>query len=117
MGFNIASALRATRRAAPMLFLYLVLSQEALAVHANIRLTAAFQQAPRLTRQTTVQRRAQRPMWLTMSGAGPCKDLCPSKVLAAGVTGFSLLSSVAQIANAADEMVAPKQVRQIIVAL
>lgn len=116
------SMLRRARRCVPVALLYLVLSQEALAVRRNIEVTKAFiGAAPRLSPETDVARArsSARPAFgaRVVSMAAENKDgkvcfgnVCPSKATALAVTTLGLFTGAAQAAKADDAM-PPTQVR------
>ncbi len=121
MGFSL---LRRARRGVPVALLYLVLSQEALAVRRNIEVTKAFiGAAPRLSPETDVARSrssSSRPAFgaRVVAMAAEKGDgkfcfggICPSKATALAMTTLGIFSAGAQAAKADDAMPAPTQVR------
>jgi hypothetical protein len=123
MGFSL---LRRARRCVPVALLYLVLSQEALAVRRNIEVTKAFiGAAPRLSPETDVARRSSsrgRPAAfgarvVAMAAEGGdgkfCfGGICPSKATALAMTTLGLFTGAAQAARADDAMPPSTQVSQ-----
>lgn len=106
---NFPTVMRQARRMMPVALLYLVMSQEALAVHRNIQLTTAFIKAPTLPRNGGMTRWTQPKAvrGLSMANSDCSTGLCPSKLMALAVTGFGLLSAASPVK--ADD-VAPVQV-------
>ena len=123
-GFTMKSVSRSVRRAVPAVLLYLVLSQEALAVRRNIQVTKAFiGAAPRLSPETGMARRTQQQQQRGFGGrvvamaaekgeAGKLcfGNVCPSKAVALAMTTLGLFTGAGQAARA-DDAVAPTQVR------
>lgn len=116
------SLLRRARRCVPVALLYLVLSQEALAVRRNIEVTKAFiGAAPRLSPETDVARArsSSRPAFgarvVSMAAENDNKfcfgGVCPSKATALAMTTLGLFTGAAQAAKADDAM-PPTQVSQ-----
>lgn len=114
--------MRKLRAYLPVALCYLLLSQEALAVRTNIRATKAFIGSARIARQD-VSRRTNDPQAafgsrvVTMMAAPEQQNkknslgsICPSKLTALGVSGFSLLTGATQAAKADVDVAPPVQV-------
>ena len=94
---------------APMALIYLVISQEALAVRSTIRTTKAFIGAARLTRQdvakTSTNKSANFGSRVTMMAEKNNCGICPSKAMAFAMSAIGLVGG-SQVAGA-QEMTAP----------
>lgn len=98
---------------APMALIYLVISQEALAVRTNIRMTKAFIGAARLSRQDVAKSSANKSANFgsrvtMMADKNNCgiNGICPSKAMAFAMSAIGLATGGSQAVNA-QEMTAP----------
>ena len=112
------SIMKRLRAMAPMALIYLVISQEALAVRTNIRMTKAFIGAARLTRQDVAKTSSKTSTFgsrVTMM-ATPEKNcitdgVCPSKAMAFAMSAIGLVTGGSQVAKADDMAPPAPQVR------
>jgi cell division protease FtsH len=108
MGLTAQSVMRRARRCLPVALLYLVMSQEALAVRQNIQTTKAFIGSARLSRSTETARRSTKSnsfgaRAVTMKEGPNFGKVCPSKATLLGVTALGLSAAMGpQVAQAAD---------------
>jgi len=98
----IHTSLKVARRALPGFFLYLVLSQEALAVHNNIKVTTAFMHAPFLGPRTSATK-ARTASKLLMKAEKEAV-FSPAKMFTAAMTGLGVMGFMTSAAVAADDV-------------
>ena len=98
----IHTSLKMARCAAPGFFLYLVLSQEALAVHNTIKVTTAFMHSPFLGPRTSTTTSARASKMLMKAEKDSVFNPA-AKMFAAAMTGIGLMGSMAPGVMAADD--------------